>query len=311
MSQVFVLPYVNPDTDGVCSAIAYSFWRTKVMKENASPVIFGKPDKETLFVLKFSNIVIPPTLNNLDATNRYIIVDTHQKNQLPDNFPYNSVEEILDHHPSGDQDAFPNATIRNEQVGAVATLIAELFQQNAQSINTQMAALLYSAIISNTLDLNAPTTCNRDRSMAEWLLSIAELPQSYVDQMFTARSDISDSTTMEILSNDYKEFDFSGEKVGMSQLETTDMASFLNRNDINGAIERISKEKNLDHYVFNCADIRCQKGVLIAVSHHTKEIISSIVPGAKFQGNIAHFDRILLRKSDLISQFKEYFSANR
>ena len=310
MSLVYVLPYVNPDTDGVCSAIAYAYWCKSVKKEDALPIIFGKPDRETLFVLKHLDIGIPSTLDILDDSNRYIVVDTHQKNQLPENFPYGSVEEILDHHPTGDDNAFPNARIHNEQIGAVATYIAELYQQNNQHINKQIATLLYSAIISNTLDLNAPTTNDRDISMVDWLLSIVELPQNYVDQMFVARSDISDISTIEILYNDYKEFDFSGSKVGMSQLETTDFPSFINRKDIFEAIERIVREKNLDHFVFICADIRYQKGALVVVSPRTKEIISTIIPGAKFHGNIAHFDRILLRKSDVIPQFKEFFSSN-
>lgn len=310
MSHIYVLPYVNPDTDGVCSAIAYANWRKFVKKEDALPIVFGKPDRETLFVLKQLNIGIPPMLDVLDASNRYVIVDTHQKNQLPDNFPYSSVEEILDHHPIGDDNIFPNAKIHNEQIGAVATYIAELYQQNIQQIDEQIAFLLYAAIISNTLDFNAPTTNIRDRSMAEWLLRIIELPPNFVDQMFAARSDISDLSTVEILYKDYKEFEFSGSKVGMSQLETTDLPSLISRNDICDAIERIVREKNLNHFVFNCADVRYQKGALVAVSPQTKAIISKIIPGAKFLGNIAHFDRILLRKSDLIPQFKEYFSSN-
>lgn len=309
MTNSFVLPYVNPDTDGVCSAIALAFFLKKSRGETAIPIYWGKLDKETEYVLQQSRAEIYPAPNEFEPNSKFYIVDTHQGNQLPANLPFASVVEIIDHHPTGNPDLFPNAQIINEVIGAAATIIAEKFQDNNIVPDSVIATLLISAIISNTLDLKAPTTAQRDIDAVKWLKTLIAMDADYVEKMLSARSSIGEISTSDILKKDYKEFDFSGFKVGISQLETIAMDDFLKRSDILSDIEKIFKEKQLDHFILNCADIRMQRGALMAFPKLTQGIVEKIVPDAIFDDNIAYTERILLRKSDLIPQLKEYFST--
>ena len=229
MSNSYVLPYVNPDTDGVCSAIALAFFLKKSRGEAATPIYWGKLDSETDFVLQQSGSVIHLAPRELEPNSRYYIVDTHQSNQLPSNLPFASVVEIIDHHPTGDSDLFPNAQITNEAIGAAATIIAEKFRGNNIDPGQVIAQLLFSAIISNTLDLKAPTTTQRDIDAIKWLGTLITLDSDYKNRMFSARSSIGDVTTTDILIGDYKEFDFSGHLVGIGVMETTSPAYAFRR----------------------------------------------------------------------------------
>lgn len=312
MKKTYVIPYVNPDTDGVCSAISYAYYLNKVKGIDAEPMVFGEIDSESRFVLSYLSKTLSPSSSLVvNPDNNYILVDTHQVNQLPSGFPLQSVVEILDHHPTGDAVAFVNAKIFNEQIGAAATLIVERIK--AANLNLEadadIAQLLFAAIISNTLEFKAPTSTDRDRDAVNWLKQFFSLSAEFVDLMFKARSDIGGKNTTEVILSDFKEFDFSGTKVGMGQIETTHLDSFMQRQDIGQSLDLIRKKKGLDHILLNGADIRTQTGALISPSQNTRSILEHIVPGAKFINDVAYMDRILLRKSDLIPQLKEYFAS--
>lgn len=302
----YVIPYVNPDTDGVCSAIAYAEYLTKRSGSLVQPIVFGLLDAETEFVLKHTRTKTPSDVSEFQPTDRICLVDTHQVRQLPPNLPLDAVTEILDHHPVGDPEAFPNATITNEPIGSVATLVAEKHQKAGIIPDPRISSLLYSAIVSNTLNFQAPTTTDRDVASAEWALQLADLPSTYVDLMFAARSDLGARTTLEILESDYKEFDFAEVRFGMTQLETMDLDSFLCRKDLVTCLDTLAKENELDHILFNGVDIGKRVSVLVASKEETREMLNAAI-GAEFVGSMAHFDRVLLRKSDLIPQCKAYF----
>lgn len=309
MGNYYVFGYINPDTDGVCSAITYADYLRKSQSVPATAVILGEMKPETKFVLRQVGIERPPSISHFQSTDKLYIVDTHQLNQLPTDLPLASVVEILDHHPSGNPEAFSNAVIVNEKVGAVATLIAEKYKNARITPDEKIAALLYSAIVSNTLDFKAPSTTDRDRTASDWTLAFANFPDNYVDMMFQARSDLEAKSTLEILMSDYKEFDFSGVKVGISQIETTDLETFLAREDLALVLQSIQRQKRQAHILFNGVDIRRQVCVLVTPEARTCRVLEAAV-GASFSGYIAHFNRILLRKSDITPQLTEYFQQN-
>lgn len=87
----------------------------------------------------------------------------------------------------------------------------ELFQEQGYTPTKDIALLMLSAIISDTLYYRSPTTTQRDRIAIESLAQIAGIadPEAYSLQMFAAKSDLGDMPIENILMLDYKEFDFS------------------------------------------------------------------------------------------------------
>ena len=62
---VFVLGHKNPDTDSICSAIAYSYLLNATNKYNAIPVRLGEINRETEYVLKRFGVEHPVLLKTV------------------------------------------------------------------------------------------------------------------------------------------------------------------------------------------------------------------------------------------------------
>ena len=121
----YVFSYVNPDTDGVASAMGYAFLRRAFDDADFQPLIWGDINVETGLVLDHFRMSVPARGRDLPPGAELVLVDTHHPAQLASQVNPLRVVEIIDHHPGGSPEAFPNAIIQNEVVGAAATLLTE------------------------------------------------------------------------------------------------------------------------------------------------------------------------------------------
>ncbi|MBN2108537.1 MAG: DHH family phosphoesterase [Deltaproteobacteria bacterium] len=302
--RCYVFSYVNPDTDGVCSAIGYSRFKRSTSGEGFLPVVFGTLNNETAFALEHFGVETPVMNPVLPQDCAIALVDTHHVRQLPAHMPLANVVEILDHHPAGDPAAFPNAAIQNDRIGAVATLVAERFKACPLEPDSTTAGLLLAAIISNTLNFSAPSTTDRDKEACAWLQKIAPADPDFACRMFESRSGIDSLSTQELLLADYKEFSLGGFVVGISQIESMDFQKISERADLMSSLERIKAHRRIDHVFLNCIDILKKKALLVCCDPVTQEKLTRAL-GADFKNNRAYFDHIVLRKTDLLPQLKK------
>lgn len=306
-SNSYVFAYVNPDTDGVCSSIGYSYLKRFTTGEEYSPVVFGAMNSETLFVLSYFGVATPIINPRIPANCKIAIVDTHHINQLPPNIPLQNVVEILDHHPAGDPYDFPNAVIQNENVGAVATLIAEKIKTNSLHPDNKTAGLLIAAIISNTINFSAPSASARDRDAMNWLANFTRLDSTFAQQLISSRVEETEKAIREVILADYKEFTIGSRRIGISQVETASLQSIIAHSDLLTSLIEIRTEKNLDHILLNGIDLIQKVSVIVSPQPATQEMLRQAL-GANFRNGIAEFERILLRKTDLIPTLQILFS---
>ena len=181
--------YYEPDIDGVASMYAYSEYLNKRNKK-CDYFVYGKPKKEVEIISEMFNIPIKGT-NAIRINQDIIILDANDYKQFNFIKPKNIIE-IIDHHKKvATEQQFPNAKIKIEQVGAVATLIAEKFKEHEIIPSRESAILLYYAIISNTINFNASSTTEKDKKMAEWLESLYdEISKDKIIEIFEAKSQI-------------------------------------------------------------------------------------------------------------------------
>ena len=165
-----VISYSNPDTDGVACSIAMAKLLSMQDEQQWVPMILGSIGEETQFVLQQLNLRGPTILPSFANVDKITLVDTHHKAQLPQDFPFERVVTIIDHHPNGDDQLFSTATITNQKIGAAASIVAKLFiDQGVMDIS--MLQLLGFAILSNTLNFSAPSTTNFDRDIYAQIFS--------------------------------------------------------------------------------------------------------------------------------------------
>ena len=217
-SRIIITGYANTDLDGTASAIAYA----ELLKKGGKNVVagfFGTPHREAQFVFKTFDIDKPVQAEDIfKREDKLILVDASDLRCISNLIDPKQVIEVIDHREVNQADKFPNAKIQIELVGSCATLIAEKFFKENIIIAPSSAALLYSAIISNTVNFQADVTTKRDKKTSDWLVKQFDLPESYVHKMFMAKS-VFNKPLKEVFDEDFATFQFHSKQLGVAQLE--------------------------------------------------------------------------------------------
>jgi len=159
-----------------------------------------------------------------------ILVDHNEKKQAVDGVEEAEIMEIIDHHRVGDLQTIMPIYFHNEPVGSTSTLVAERFLNNKIFIATNLAALLLSGIITDTMIFKSPTTTAKDKRIAEELERICGLnPIEWGKKLFTESSRVDKKSDLELISEDLKEYVSGKTMFAISQVETIDLAKFAER----------------------------------------------------------------------------------
>jgi len=182
--------------------------------------------------------------------NKYkvILVDHNEKKQSVLGLDEAEILEIIDHHNmSGINTSMP-INFRNMSVGSVCTIIYFLYKENNILIPKDIAALLMSGIISDTLLLKSPTTTNYDK---EVLHKLSLLSGINIDRygMELLKSGINNDglSFKDIIYKDFKNYNSNGKKIGIGQVMTTDFSEY--EKDINEYVRVLDEISNNDYDV--------------------------------------------------------------
>lgn len=233
MSEVktFVAGHKSPDTDSICSAISYANLLTQ-MGTPATPVCAGDANKETKYALEHSGFEHPQIVTNWEefAPNGgdLYLTDHNESKQIIDGYKSMNMCGVIDHHRIGDFETDGPVFIRMEPVGCTNTILTKLYIENNQEIPKNIAGLMLSAIISDTVLFRSPTCTETDKEMAHKLAAIAGVDiDSYGLDMLKAGADISDLTNDEIVRTDMKEFSEAGQTISIGQISVMDTTDVL------------------------------------------------------------------------------------
>ena len=296
--RILVTPCKDPDLDGTACAYAYAEFLRKTSMDEVIGAISGSIHREAQFVFKTFNISpMDDAEKEIKNCNKIIIVDASDLRSLSDKIDPKKVMRVIDHRIVNDSHLFPNAKLQIEPVGSAATLIAEKFFNAQIQISRESAALLFSAIISNTINFQARVTTSRDRKMASWLKSKSILPADYIHNMFTSKSNIGGSLE-EVFYSDFATFSFNKTKLGIAQLEIIRVDSFVDKNleQIIETLEKIKKEKGLNLILLSAIDLEKGFNKFVAIDKETEKVLLSSVHKTKFIRGIAKRDGIIMRK---------------
>ncbi len=220
----------------------------KLINTNENPITFGYSDTRDDFIdaaNHFGHTNYPVVtkenkcvglLRLVDANNykkkKVILVDHNELEQSVDGLEQAEILEIIDHHKLGTIGTNNPINFRSMPVGCTNTIIYKLFQENNIPIPKELAGLMLSAILSDTLLLKSPTTTKTDREVASSLSLICEEDINTLGmQIFKAGSSIKGLSANEIIYSDFKEFKHEDEKIGISQITTLDIDDILSHKE--------------------------------------------------------------------------------
>ena len=219
-----VLGHKNPDTDSIISALS----ATNLYKGRGFDVqsaAQGKPAPETAFVLKRFNLEAPQEIHEV-AGRDVFLVDYSDLAQAPDDFAKCTLKGIIDHHKLGDVTSDAPVECWIQPVGCSNTLIKMMHDYYNVAIDKNLAGAMLCAILSDTVLFKSPTCTEHDKKAAAELAQIAGIDDMIAlgMEMFKAKSNLDGATPRELIFRDFKDFDMSGNKVGIGQLELTSLS---------------------------------------------------------------------------------------
>ena len=236
-------------------------------------------------------------LNNYKRK-QLILVDHNETKQSIDDIEHGEVLEIIDHHRIGDFESSNPITITTKAVGATASIIANMFFDNDFKISKNLAGLLLGAILADTLNLNSPTTTSIDKEIAKKLEKISDVNgKKLYEEMLKHGESLQSKKSIDILYDDYKEYNINGNKIGIAQAICKSKDEYLAVKDaIEVALEEACKSKQSDLLICMLTNPTGSGSYLIAKGNKAN-IIEEIYPDRRENFFIS---KLMSRKKQLL-----------
>jgi manganese-dependent inorganic pyrophosphatase len=305
--NVYVVGHKSPDTDSVAAAISYANLKNQLgLPEIYIPAAAGEINSETKFVLDHFSVPVPETITDAKGK-KIILVDHNEVAQAVDNIKEADLMEVVDHHKIGDIQTGSPIFFHNEPVGSTATIISAMYDQYKIPITREMAGVMISAILSDTVLFKSPTCTEKDKGeVAKLAKIIGEDYEQYGIAMLTAKSDISSKTARDIVKGDYKHFDFAGTKAGVGQIEVMDLSVLEpRRKEILDDMEKVRAEEGLSFVLIMLTDVMKEASDLLFVGTPVEKFEKAFA--GKMENNSIYKAGVLSRKKQVIPPLEAAF----
>ncbi|WML26989.1 manganese-dependent inorganic pyrophosphatase [Neobacillus sp. OS1-33] len=308
MEKVLIFGHKNPDTDTICSAIAYADLKTQLGME-VEPIRLGQVNGETQYALDYFKAEAPRLVESVSSeVNAVILVDHNERQQSANDIADVRVLEVIDHHRIANFETSDPLYYRCEPVGCTATILNKMYKENSKEISKEIAGLMLSAIISDSLLFKSPTCTPEDVAAARELAEIAGVDaDAYGLEMLKAGADVRDKSINELLSLDAKGFEMGASKVEIAQVNVVDTADVLTRQEeLEAAISTIIAEKNLDLFLFVVTDILTNDSVGLALGSKTAAVEEAY--NVTLTNNTATLKGVVSRKKQIVPVLTDIFT---
>lgn len=309
MEKTLVFGHKNPDTDTICSAVAYANLKNK-LGVNAEAVRLGEVNKETQYALDFFNVEAPQLIDAVPADVKdVILVDHNEFQQSVSNINDVRIVEVIDHHRVSNFETKEPLYFRAEPVGCTATILNKMYKENGVEVTKEIAGLLLSAIVSDSLLLKSPTCTQEDVNAAHELAEIAgvELEQYGLD-MLQAGADLSDKSPEELITMDAKEFAMGNAKVEIAQVNTVDASKVYElQAELEAVMDKAVNEKGLDLFLFVVTDILNNDSEVLARGGNIEKVAEAFNVELD-SNNHALLKGVVSRKKQIVTALTDVFT---
>lgn len=287
--------YKYTDIDALSCAIAYSnLLNLKGVK--SKPYLANPNQSVSTSILNWSLKFLP--IEEIQPDQDVVIVDISDPDFFPKNVDINKVVSIFDHH-TGFESFWKSRLGENskiEFIGSCATLIFEEWEEsgNITQLDTTFANLLYTAIISNTLNFKASVTNTRDIKAFDRLKKYINLPDNWAEYYFNEIQELSLVDPKKSLVDDIKQVNVGGKKFVISQLELWESEKFLlkNKSLIKSLFNIVD---NNDYWFYTSPSIKQGVNYIYTQDAKTQVLLKNIL-NVTFVNDIAVTPKLYLRK---------------
>ena len=308
MGKTLIFGHKNPDTDSICSALAYADLKTKIGAD-VEAVRLGSVSAETQFVLDAFTTAAPRLVESVAGeASQVILVDHNERQQSAIDIDDVTIAEVIDHHRIANFETAGPLYYRAEPVGCTSTIVFKMFKESGVAVSPQIGGLMLSAIISDTLLLKSPTCTPEDIAAAQELAPIAGVDlQTYGMELLKAGASLRDRSIAQLVSTDSKEFPMGGAKVEIAQVTAVDVDDVLSRQDeLEAALRDTIAAKGLDLFLFVITDILNNDSVAVALGPRAAAVEAAF--GVTLENNRALLTGVVSRKLQIVPALTETFA---
>lgn len=307
MTNILIFGHKNPDTDTICSSIVYNNLK-RIQGMDSEAVRLGEINDETKYALEYFNVRLPRLVEKVEEGQNVILVDHNEFQQSANGIEKAVIREVIDHHRIANFETAAPLYYRAEPLGCTATILKKIYEEQNVNIDKQMAGLMLSAIISDSLLFKSPTCTLQDKVAAEELAKIAEVDaQEYGLAMLKAGASTTDKTAETLISLDAKEFVLGADKLVVAQINTVDANEVAERKEeLVKAINAELSSKGLAAYVFVITNILTSDSEVLVLGEKQDKVAAAF--GKTLENDFMTLEGVVSRKKQVVPQITEEFS---
>ena len=308
MEKELIFGHQNPDTDAIGTAIAYSYLQNK-LGYNTEPVALGEANDETAFALKKFGFEAPRVIKTAaNEVDKVMLVDHNEPQQSVSDIDKVTVTHVVDHHRIMNFNTTSPLFYLDEPVGCTSTIMYDLYRYNDVEIPKNIAGIMLSAIISDTLLLKSPTTTDKDKKAVEALAEIAGVDyQSYGLEELKAGTNIADKSEEELIDLDAKSFELNGQTARVAQINVVDLPEAMERKDsFLKAMEDVSEAENYDLFMLLITNVLDSDSKALVVGNNNAKAAFEKAFGKVVDSEI-DLPGVVSRKKQVVPQLTEAF----
>ena len=241
---------------------------TKKLKHNNYPILNN--NGVCLGLIRITEII---NKNN----KKVMLVDHQEKEQSVIGLDEANILEIVDHHKIGNINTTNPINFRNMTVGSTNTIVYFMYKENNVEIPKEIAGIMLSGLLSDTLCLQSPTTTEIDKKVAEDLALIAGVDyKKYALDMFKAGTSLEGLTKEEVIKSDFKSFPIGDDKMAIGQVFTLDVDRIFD--ELDTYIEKLEEINNKEGYKFIIIAITdiLKNGSYLIFTENAKSVLENI-----------------------------------
>ena len=310
--KILVFGHQKPDTDAIGSSYGFSYLSNHRPNGalNTEVVALGTPNEETQFVLDYFGVKAPRVVKSAkeEGVDTVILTDHNEFQQSISDIEDLTIYGVVDHHRVANFNTAAPLFMTVEPVGSASSIVYRKFLEANVEIPKEVAGLLLSGLISDTLLLKSPTTHVTDHKVAKELAEIAGVNlEEYGLAMLKAGTNLSTKTAEELIDIDAKTFELNGSNVRIAQVNTVDIPEVLERlSDIKAAMNASMTANGYDDFVFMITDIVNSNSEIIALGTHPEK--SEAAFNFTLADDHAFLAGAVSRKKQVVPQLTESFN---
>ncbi|MBO3755602.1 manganese-dependent inorganic pyrophosphatase [Streptococcus suis] len=311
MSKFLVFGHQNPDTDAIASSYGWAHLEREVFGRDAEAVALGTPNEETAFALDYFGVTAPRVVESAKAegVGEVILTDHNEFQQSIADIKDVEVAAVIDHHRVANFETANPLYMRLEPVGSASSIVYRAFKENGVMPPKEVAGLLLSGLISDTLLLKSPTTHATDPQVAAELAEIAGVNlEEYGLALLKAGTNLASKSAEELIDIDAKTFGLNGNDVRVAQVNTVDIAEVLERQaEIEAAMTAASATNGYSDFVLMITDIVNSNSEILALGSNMDKVEAAF--NFKLENNHAFLAGAVSRKKQVVPRLTDAFNA--